>query len=67
MLNNDLIAKKMSEKKLNDAQICRKLGVSRGHITKILQNKIIDPRFSLVCGLADYLEIDLEDIRRKGD
>lgn len=57
----------MSEKKLNDAQICRKLGVSRGHITKILQNKIIDPRFSLVCGLADYLEIDLEDIRRKGD
>ncbi len=67
MLNNDLIAKKMREKNLNDAQICRKLGISRGHITKILQSKIIDPRFSLVCELADYLEINLDDIRGKGD
>lgn len=58
------IEKLMNERKINQEQLVKKLGVSSGYIADIKFGRIKNPGFEFMCKLADALEVSLDEFRK---
>lgn len=67
MLNIKRINERLIEKEMTDYRLAKIINVSTGHMTKLMTGNIRDPRFELVCKIADALEIPIDELRKKDE
>lgn len=65
MLNIKLINERLKEKQMTEYRLAKNINVSTGHMTKLMAGSIKDPRFELVCKIADALDITVDELREK--
>ena len=65
MLNIKRINERLIEKEMTDYRLAKIINVSTGHMTRLMTGDIKDPRFELVCKIADALEIPIDELRKK--
>lgn len=65
MLNIKRINERLKEKEMTEYRLAKKINVSTGHMTKLMTGNIKDPRFELVCKIADALDITVDELRKK--
>ncbi|MGM0238400.1 helix-turn-helix domain-containing protein [Enterococcus sp. AZ103] len=63
-MNTDKIKAILEQKNMTAYALAKKVGIPTSHMTKIMTNKVSDPRFDLVCRLADVLEVKVDDLRK---
>nr|DAV18227.1 MAG TPA: Cro/C1-type HTH DNA-binding domain protein [Caudoviricetes sp.] len=67
MLNIKRINERLIEKNMTEYRLAKTVGISTAHITQLMAGNIKDPRFELVCKIADALEITVDDLRKKDE
>lgn len=67
MLNIKRINERLKEKEMTEYRLAKNINVSTGHMTNLMAGNIKDPRFELVCKIADALEISVDELRKKED
>lgn len=67
MLSIRRINERLKEKEMTEYRLAKKINVSTGHMTKLMTGDIKDPRFELVCKIADALEIPIDELRKKDE
>ena len=67
MLNIKRINERLKEKEMTEYRLAKNINVSTGHMTKLMTGNIKDPRFNLVCKIADALEIPIDELRKKDE
>lgn len=67
MLNIKRINERLKEKEMTEYSLAKNINVSPGHMTKLMAGNIKDPRFELVCKIADALEITVNELRKKDE
>ncbi|WP_270835869.1 helix-turn-helix domain-containing protein [Enterococcus avium] len=65
MLSIRRIKERLKEKEMTEYRLAKKINVSTGHMTKLMTGNIKDPRFELVCKIADALDITVDELRKK--
>lgn len=65
MLNIKRMNERLKEKEMTEYRLAKKINVSTGHMTKLMTGNIKDPRFELVCKIADALDIRVDELRKK--
>lgn len=65
MLSIRRINERLKEKEMTEYRLAKKIDVSTGHMTKLMTGNIKDPRFELVCKIADALDITVDELRKK--
>ncbi|MDT2400667.1 helix-turn-helix domain-containing protein [Enterococcus avium] len=65
MLNIKRINERLKEKEMTEYRLAKNINVSTGHMAKLMAGNIKDPRFELVCKIADALEITVDELRKK--
>lgn len=65
MLNLKRINERLKEKEMTEYRLAKNINVSTGHMTKLMTGNIKDPRFELVCKIADALEIPIDELRKR--
>lgn len=65
MLNIKRINERLKEKEMTEYRLAKNINVSTGHMTKLMAGNINDPRFELVCKIADALDITVDELRKK--
>lgn len=65
MLSIRRINERLKEKEMTEHRLAKKINVSTGHMTKLMTGNIKDPRFELVCKIADALDITVDELRKK--
>lgn len=63
-MNTDKIKAILEQKNMTAYALAKKVGIPTSHMTKIMTNKVSDPRFDLVCRFADVLEVKVDDLRK---
>lgn len=61
-----IIQQKMREKKLSQSQLSSLVGIKQQYISKILLGKVKKPSFEIVVKIAEVLDIDLNQFKKKG-
>ena len=64
-MNTDKIKAILEQKNMTAYSLAKKVGIPTSHMTKILTNKVSNPRFDLVCRFADALEIAVDELRNR--
>lgn len=67
MLNINRISERLLEKEMTDYRLAKIINISTGHMTRLMTGNIKDPRFELVCKIADALEIPIDELRKKDE
>ena len=67
MLSIRRINERLKEKEMTEYRLAKKINVSTGHMTNLMTGNIKDPRFELVCKIADALEITVDELRKKDE
>lgn len=67
MLNVKRINEQLEGKEMTEYRLAKKINVSTGHMTKLMTGDIKDPRFELVCKIADALDITVDELRKKDE
>jgi len=65
MLNVERINERLLEKDMTEYRLAKIIDTSTAHITQLMAGKIKDPRFELVCKIADALDITVDELRRR--
>ena len=61
-----IIQQKMREKNLSQGQLASLVGMKQQYISKILLGKVKNPSFEIVVKIAEVLDIDLNQFKKKG-
>lgn len=61
-----IIQQKMREKELSQSQLASLVGIKQQYISKILLGKVNKPSFEIVVKIAEVLDIDLNQFKKKG-
>lgn len=48
-------------------RLAKNIGTSTAHMSRLMTGDIKDPRFELVCKIADALEIPIDELRKKDE
>ena len=67
MINTERIKQLLSEKQLTEYRLAKNIGTSTAHMSRLMTGDIKDPRFELVCKIADALDITVDELRKKDD
>ncbi|AWN66980.1 XRE family transcriptional regulator [Lactococcus lactis subsp. lactis] len=62
----EIIQQKMREKKLSQSQLASLVGIKQQYISKILLGRVNKPSFEIVVKIAEVLDIDLNQFKKKG-
>lgn len=65
MLDVERIKQLLSEKQLTEYRLAKNTGTSTAHMSRLMTGDIKDPRFELVCKIADALDITVDELRVK--
>lgn len=65
MLNVERIKQRLDEKQLSEYRLSKIIGTSTAHMSRLMTGDIKDPRFELVCKIADALDIAVDELRKK--
>lgn len=63
-MNIEKINMILEERNMTAYALAKRVGIPTSHMTKILNGKVNDPRFKLVCRFADALNISTEELRK---
>ncbi|MGH1802404.1 helix-turn-helix transcriptional regulator [Enterococcus avium] len=67
MLNVERIKERLVEKHMTEYRLTKMINTSTAHVTQLMAGSIKDPRFELVCKIADALEIPIDELRKKDE
>lgn len=67
MIDINRINERLKEKKMTEYRLAKIISISTGHMTRLMTGNIKDPRFELVCKIADALEIPIDELRKRED
>lgn len=62
-MNIEKINMILEERNMTAYALAKSVGIPTSHMTKILNGKVINPRFDLACRFADALGITVDDLR----
>ena len=67
MLNVERIKERLVEKHMTEYRLAKMINTSTAHVTQLMAGSIKDPRFELVCKIADALDITVDELRKKDE
>lgn len=67
MIDINRINEQLKEKKMTEYRLAKIISISTGHMTRLMTGNIKDPRFELVCKIADALDITVDELRKKDE
>ncbi len=64
MFNKELIIRLRKEQGLTQLELAKRLGVQNSTVNWIESGKNDNPKFHLVCKIADYFEVNINQLRK---
>lgn len=64
-MNTGRIRDLMEVKKISSYQLAQKVGVPKSTIYRVLNGEIPDPRVSIVLGIAESLDVTIDEIVKR--